>query len=177
MREKDKFELLKDLARLIGKYGPEAFTELAAFLRKPDAVDEVVQVLEATSLAGRKAGMQKRPSHNPRAKESVEAMVAEIATTDPTKAAKLAAIHQALASKRLLPTLGAVRDFASDNGLRPIAGRSRERALLPLMRDISARPIEDIDRILERAESASMPDDRGLEGWAGIILGQNRNKD
>jgi hypothetical protein len=169
----DKYALLRDLAQLVRKHGPAVFSELAAFLRNPEAVAELITVLEAAETAGRRA----------RVTESGNAiggglphLFSEIKKGDPAKAQILSGFCGALAAKRALPTLRELRTFAHDNGLRTVNATSRDKAIAPLIRDLAARSLEEIHSLLGRVSMAGTTGDRSLEGWTDVILNKQRSR-
>jgi len=79
---------------------------------------------------------------------------------------------EAIAAKLVFPTVKELRNFASDNGLRPVNASSRDKAVTPFLRDLATRPIEEVRHVLEKIRPVATGGDRTLEGWAGVILGK-----
>ena len=176
MTQSDKFVLLRDLASLLNKHGPTAFTELADFLRNPAAVTDLISILETSGAAGRRAGII-RPSEKGKSqgtKENVKHLLADINAKDPEKAKLLSTFYDMLSTKRVLATLRELKGFADDNGLRPVTASSRAKAIPPLLRELATTSMEQIHVTLQRARSAATQGDRTLEGWTDVILGQRR---
>ena len=176
MTQSDKFALLKDLASLLKKHGPTAFTELADFLRNPAAVTELISILKTSGAAARRAGIT-RPSgkgESQGTKGIVKRLLANINDKDPEKANPLSTFYDMLSTKRVLPTMRDLRDFADDNGLRPVTASSRDKAILPLLKDLATRSAEDIHGMLQQIRSVDTQGDRTLEGWTDVILGKHR---
>jgi hypothetical protein len=175
----DTFALLEDLARLIKKHGPTAFTDLSALLRNPEKLDELIGILEAGASAGRRAKMPKREKPSPYASASsgsLNLLLSKMRTIDPAKAEILSRFYDELTSKHVLPTLREIREFAHDNHLRGADVDSRSKAIGQLLRDLSERPSEQLNAILKRVHYAERPrDDRSLERWADIILDKDRS--
>lgn len=149
----DKFALLRDLAHLVRKYGPTVFSDMAGFLRDPEAVAELVTILEAAEAAGRKARVTKSRVARAGAKGgkgSVQNLLSELEKDRPEKAQVLSGFHDALAAKRALPTLRGLRSFARDNGLKAVSATSREKAVGQILRDLATRPLEEIRLMLGR---------------------------
>jgi len=170
----DKFELLKDLTRLLKKHGPNAFSDLSEFLKSPGGIDELITLLEASSTAGRKARVTKASGTRKRAQEKLNEILFEIESSEPHKAEVLSVFVREFHAKRVLPALRDVRDFASDNGLGWVAATSREKALLPLVRDLMTRPTGELSTILKTVTVREHSGDRSLEGWADVILDKDR---
>ena len=176
MTRSDKFALLRDLASLLKKHGPTAFTELADFLRHPDSITDLILILETSGTAGRKAGVT-RPSRKGRSQGtegSVRNILATINDKDYEKAKSLSTFYSMLTTKRVLPTLRDLRAFANDSGLRPVVALSRDKAIPPLLRDLATRPVEEIHVILQQIRPIDIHGDRTLEGWTDVILSKRR---
>lgn len=177
MTSMDKFALLRDLAHLVRKYGPTVFSDLAGFLRDPEAVAELITILEAAEAAGRNARVTKAraaPGGMRRGKGSVQSLLSELQKDHPEKAQVLSGFHGALAAKRALPTLRELRSFALDNGLNGVSATSREKAIGQILRDLAARHLEDVRLMLGRVRMEDATGDRTLEGWTDIILDKER---
>ena len=176
MTQSDEFALLKDLASLLKKHGPTAFTELAEFLRNPAAVTALISILETSGTAGRRAGIT-RPSgkgESQGTKGIMKRLLADINDKDPEKAQPLSRFYGMLSTKRALPTMRDLRGFSDDNGLRPVTASSRDKAIPPLLKDLATRSVEDIHVMLERMRPVGTQGDRTLEGWTDVILGTQR---
>ena len=176
MTQSDKFALLRDLASLLNKHGPTAFTELADFLKNPAAVTELISILETSGAAGRRGGIirQSEKGKFQGTKGNVKRLLADIEGTDPEKAELLSTFYDMLSTKRVLATLRELRGFADDNGLGAVTASSRDKAIPPLLRDLATRSMEQIHVILQRSRSAATQGDRTLEGWTDVILGHRR---
>ena len=174
MTQSDKFALLKDLASLLEKYGPTAFTELAGFLRNPAAVTDLISILETSGAASRRAGITRssRKGESQGTKGSVKRILADINDKDPEKAKPLSTFYGMLSTKRVLPTLRDLRGFADDSGLRPVNASSRDKAISPLLRDLATRSVEEIHVMLQQIKQVDTQGDRTLEGWTDVILGK-----
>lgn len=174
MNESDKFDLLQDLARLIKKYGPDAFVSLSEFLKTPTAIDQLVTILDASSTAGQNARVTKSSRNPNKHREELSEILAAVQNTDPHKAQEISAFIRAFGAKRALPNLRDIRDFASDNGLKPVTATSRDKALRPLVKDLISRSSEELSTILKKIALHDLEGDRTLEGWAGVILDKGR---
>lgn len=174
MTEADRFELLRDLARLIKRHGPDAFAGLSDFFKSPDAIDQLVTILDASATAGQKARATKASRTPKRAQKGLDEILSKIEKTEPDKAQELFRFVRAFRGKRALPTIRNVRDFALDNGLRLVTATSRDKALLPLVKDLIARPTGELSTILKTVTAHEHEGDRTLEGWTEVILDKER---
>jgi hypothetical protein len=178
--EISSFALLADLARLVRKHGPTAFSDLSAILRNPEKVEELTTILEAGASAGRRVTNYKAGAPTPRRQVpalSLPLLFSRMRTTDPQITDLLSKFYEDLLAKRVLPTLRGLREFAHENHLKGAHAESREKAIGPLIRDLSGHPSDQIASILGRVRPAqSVPDDRSLERWADVILDKNRSR-
>lgn len=62
MKKYDKFELMKDLARLLDKYGHDVFLDLSNFLKSKEAIDNLASILEVSAHVSKK--LRKKKGHN-----------------------------------------------------------------------------------------------------------------
>ena len=176
MTQSDKFALLRDIASLLKKHGPTAFTELADFLRNPVVVTDLISILETSEAAGRRARIT-RPSGKGKSQGTqgtVKRLLADINDKNPEKAKPLSTFYGMLSTKRVLPTLRDLRSFADDSGLRPVTASSRDKAISPLLRDLATRSVEEIQVMLQRIKPVDKQGDRTLEGWTDVILDKRR---
>lgn len=174
MTESGRFALLAEVARLIKKYGPDEFVELARFLNDPAGLGQLTSVLEAGSKAGRDAHIGKRTPRPAGATPGLSGFIASLEKIEPDKAKRLSEFVRQVRGKTVLPSLRDIRDFAADNGLHPVTASSREKALFPLIRDLAARTAEDVDRVLAKVPTTNQDGDRTLDKWAGVILRKDR---
>jgi hypothetical protein len=167
-------DLLVEIARLLTKYGPEPFEELARHIRDERFLNDLLVLLETSAHAGRRST---RPLGTKR-KAKTESkglgkLLKQCEAEDPDKARALEKVYESLMSKRLLPTLRQIRDFAKDNGLPPIKATSRDKAIVPLVRGMVSMPSERIVSVLERDSHFEEKGDRTLEGWTNVILSRH----
>jgi hypothetical protein len=171
----ETFDLLRDLARLIRKYGPAAFSDLAAFLKNPDGLATLISVLETGASVGRTRSRIRTGPGQETKKVGIPQLLLDLEGREPDKAKVLWEFYRALVSRRALPDLRGVRSFALDNGLRPVSASARDNAIGPLLRDLVSRPTEDILKILSRVSVQGVSGDRTLERWTDIILDKGRS--
>ena len=175
MSEAKDIELLADIARLLKKYGPKTFEDLAHQLSEGHLLDSLVSILDASAQSVRrskgKPGGKRIVSIKP---DGLTELITRIAEEEPDKAKVLKGIHEKLVAKSILSSLKAIRNFAEDNGLRPVKATSREKSILPLVRDLASLPLDRLDRIFSDISHLQESGERTLEGWSGIILGSNK---
>jgi len=178
MNEKQKFELLKDIARLLIKYGPDTFDALSKLLSKQEFVAQLIVILDTTAEVGRRNKLRSTP--RPRvapARSGIDQLLENLAESEPEKGKLLSAFRDDLLAKHILPSMKAVKAFVSDNGLGSLSATSRDKAIFPLIKDLSRHPLEQVKVIVERERLQSHRGDRSLEGWANIILKKSHSGD
>lgn len=178
MSEKQEFELLKDIARLLAKYGPDTFYDLSKLLSKPEFVEQLLGILSATADVGRKTrSLSNRKHGGVPARSGVDQLLGKLAELEPEKSQLLSTFRDDLLAKNVLPSMRDVKAFVSDNGLASLSATSRAKAILPLIKDLSRHPVDEVKVIIERVQLRSQGGDRTLEGWADIILKKPRSGD
>ncbi|MEH2086248.1 hypothetical protein [Nostoc sp.] len=204
MTDKPEFELLVEIAKLLNKHSPEFSKSLAELLSSPKFIEHLVSVLSSTntitskgitqqikptasnqrlkkprsSLIKKAKTSQKKESES--AKGSLPASVSypsflkELEKTDPEKSALLVNLYHSLINRTLLPTLQDIRNFTSDTGLSTIKATSRNKAIIPLVKDLLSLNIEELKTKLDALMPVLPQNDRSFEAWANIILDKER---
>jgi hypothetical protein len=135
-----------------------------------------VALIEASAQAGRRS---KRPLGTKRTGAEGSIIVNEILkrceVESPEKAHVLRHLYEKLVAGTLLPTLRDIRHFSEDSGLPAVTSKSRDKAILPLMRAMVSVPLDRITSLLARTSQLEEKGGRTLEGWTDVILG-TRNK-
>jgi hypothetical protein len=175
MSQEGKFELLIDIARLIKKYGPDTFEELANYLRKKETFNSLIELLKTSSKAAKVVSSPTLIIQAEKKKVGIKGFLSRMEKTEPIKAHILSAFHDELLAKAVLPNLREIKDFASDSGLRLITAGSRDKAIFPLLKDLGTRQIDEIKTIINNANRMAQRSDRTLEAWTGIILDRERD--
>jgi hypothetical protein len=166
------FDLLADIARLLKKYGPEAFERLAENLSSPEFLEHLVTILKTSTKAGMTANIGR---HTRKKKQSSADFRSSLtALDDKEKAELLLKFYDGLMSKTLLPTLRSLQSFISDAGLPPSKTKVREKAIIQAIRTLRALSLDELKSILSTVSQAPLQDDRSLEGWSNIILNKKR---
>jgi hypothetical protein len=166
--EERRFELLRELGRLLARFGPESFANLAAYLREPGTVADLSEILDRVAEAGRQRGRSRREgSQRP---SNLRGWLSALREREPVKGALIGDFYDAVVSRQVLPTLGELRRFASDNGLGPVNATSRDKAVGPLVRALASRSEEEIRSFMARIAEVGKGGDRTLQGWADLIL-------
>jgi hypothetical protein len=171
MSERNELDLLGDIVKLLRKYGPEAFEDLARQLSSPEFVQRLQAVLTGAARAARDAGVERtgRPARTVGRANYRSALVA-LEATEPEKAQALLALYDKLMGKLLLPTMGELRSFASQLGAPLLQGTTRPRAVVELVQALEARPLSEIQTVAEKLERNQYNDDRSLANWTRVIF-------
>ena len=176
MKDNKEFELLSDLAKLIKKYGPETFEDLAQALVNPNFIEQFAEVLKTTARVARTTRRKTRKSSGNSRKQDFRSSLFSLGLDGAEKGALLMDLYDGLKAKTILPTLRQMQSFVSDNGLPSIKSTSREKALVPFVKAFVPIPIEEVREYLKRIQPISSSGDRSLEGWSNIIFNHPRTR-
>lgn len=167
MSDKPEFELLIEIAKLLKKYGPEAFESLAQGLSSPEFSERLASILTASARIGRS---EQKKAESKRMTKDFRLSVIELGETEPEKSALLLTLYDSLMAKTLLPTLREIQIYVSDMGLPPVKVTTRDKTIVPLIKTLMNLPINELKDKLSVIKPVSTQDDRSLEGWSNIIL-------
>ncbi|HVC95994.1 MAG TPA: hypothetical protein VND64_20060 [Pirellulales bacterium] len=161
-------DLLIEIAKLLRKFGHQAFHTLADELSSPTFTATMPAVLRAVAgTANATTAASNKASAKPRDYRSTLCALGE---TDAKKSAALVRIYDDLTAGALLPSLRDVRRFAEQNGLPKVKASSRAKAITPLVKSLSAWPLNRIRTILNNNGTTPPEGDRSYAGWCDIIL-------
>jgi hypothetical protein len=163
-----ELDLVIELAKLLKKYGPDAFASLAASIKSPEFTETLADVLTSIPNISRR---NKRAKSNKSAKH-VDNILA-IKDTEPEKYAALSKFRADLSAGIVLATMRDIKNFAADCGLPNMTQTSRKKAIGPLIKHLIPLPLEEITN---KIKTASRQDVHGpsLEGWSKLILDRDR---
>lgn len=153
-------DLLVEIARLLRRFGPEPFEQLAR---------EVSNAEFAASLERLLTGAAKNARVARRAPSGTKDVLADLKMDQPEKFAVLTELRQRLVEKQALPHLADVQAFEEKNGIQLTSGHSRARAIEGLVRALAPLPLDQVKRIAQSipvtAEGRS-----DLKGWSDLIM-------
>ena len=161
-------QLLAELARLIGRYGPERFARLASVLRNPEEARNLATVMEA-ALAASPATRKRRGQAARTAPGS--RILAELKEVEPEKYELLTSFRDDVVAQKILPSFRHVRRFAEDNGITLGSASSREKAITPLLRFMAALSLAQVQTLVHQSTSEEAGD-RSLARWSDVIMGR-----
>ncbi len=174
MNDKPELELLVEVAKLLKKYGPDAFEKLAESLSTPEFSEQLNIILSTTAKAARSVKKDVQLSEGKQAPRDFRSSLVTLGKTDPEKSDLLIKFYDGLMAKTFLPTLRDIQSFISDTGLSPLKTTARDKAIIPLVKSLLLLSVEEIKAKLIRVKHISTTDDRSLEGWSSIILDKER---
>jgi hypothetical protein len=170
-------DLFLEIAKLLKKYGPETFAELAKTLSRPDFLETLVGVLDGTRRIVHPTPT-KHYTQGSKAKLSPEsnlrAFLKELQEKEPEKVDLLMKFYNSLLAKHVLPTLRDVQSFLSDQGIQQSKAKDRSKAIPNLIRTMSKLECDRIKQIIASTPVTRVTNDRSLEGWSGLILDRER---
>lgn len=173
MINRREFDLLTDLSKLVKKYGPQTFDDLAQQLANPHFMETFLYLLKTTAFAYRSTRSPKKSSAQSK-RSDFRASLINVSKAEGEKGALLTNLYDALKAKAVLPTLREMQSFALDNGLDPVTTTSRDKAIVPFVKKFLGMPIEEVRFYLSRIRPTQASDDRSLEGWSNIIFGNKQ---
>lgn len=174
MSDKPELELLIEVAKLLKKYGPDAFEKLAENLSSPEFSEKLTAVLSTTARIARSVKKDVLLSEGKQTPRDFRSSLVALAKTEPEKSDLLLKFYDGLTAKTLLPTLRDIRSFVSDMGLPSLKATARDKAIVPFVKSFLPLNIEEIRAKLARINPVSSSSDRSLEGWSNIILDKER---
>ncbi len=167
MNNKKEFQLLKDLAELLKKYGPESFASLAELISDKKTIQDLSTILMELSKSSKSiVGAKKKPLKNKVFRESI----IEAFEENSERATLFLDIYDKLEDKRYLPTPREIRLFCEDNALKPISAKSRKAAVKQFVKTLMELPFDEASMIKKSLDDKGTPEDRSLDGWSSIIL-------
>ncbi len=178
MNEAKRDDLLRDLAKLLVKYGPEDWRHLISALQDEAYRRSVISALEAllplTGVARREG---KREAAWPRARPA--GLLAELETQDPRRHELLSTFRRHMLERRLLGSARALEEFARVCGIEGPIPAKRPQAVNVLLRNLSARPMEELERLLKQVGPPEAPREgrdfgAEYEHWVDLILRRTR---
>lgn len=158
--------LLGDLTRLLRKHGPETFKSLAASLADPEWPARLAAILSTVADAAPQQRANKRPTT---ARSTSEKVAAQLQHIDQKRLTLLRPVADNLVNGETLPRLKDVAEFASAAGFPAVRAKSRGDAVVALVRNMIAMPIDELERLVQGMSVSTSQDQRSLEGWNRII--------
>ena len=115
-----EFELLIEIAKLLKRYGPETFENLARTVSSPESIEKLISILTTAAKAHRASQSKRRTKRTP---TDFRSKIARLEESEPEKSHLLMGLYDGLTSKALLPTLRDIKAFVSDSAREYAAAR------------------------------------------------------
>jgi hypothetical protein len=166
-----KYDLLLEIVKLVKKYGYETFEDLSKELSSELFKEKIPIMLKEISLLTKEPAIKKsRTKKEGSASGSFRSQLEKYQVENPQMAYILSNLYDDLLEKKYLPTLASVKNFALDNGLKPLKAKSRRNGIIPLLKQLMELDQNYIKKVLKSIGDYSEKDDRSLAGWSDIIL-------
>ncbi len=164
--------LLRDLARLVAKHGPEECEKLAAALRSPELVETLASLLEAGAAAGRRSGTrpQKPPQRKKKQARSPAEILRVVRESRPEVTSDLETLSGLLQSRLTAALREDLNAVLVGHGMPEISGRSASIRTSRCLEALLVKSDDEI-RLVVAALAEQATEGSDLDGWAGIILG------
>ncbi|HEX7319893.1 MAG TPA: hypothetical protein VF399_06010 [bacterium] len=172
----DEIDLLVDLIHLFKKYGPETFKALSTSLSSKEIIQYFPPILAQMAINLPYRQKRKKRKGHTLIKQSSLYLPVMLNNVDSNIRGILSELFQDLIERRVLPTLGDIREFAVEHNLSKINTSSRQKAIYSLIASFSKLPREQLVDMIN-AVKVYNKGSRGLEDWSTIILGKNLKKD
>jgi hypothetical protein len=172
-------DLLIDLAKLLRKYGPDEFEDLAKLIGSAEFTGNVSKLLLSVAEESRRHARTQPPPAQSRPGKSTmnpDRTQEQLEITDPERASLLAELKLKLTEGGALPRLSDVLSFAKRFNLPGVKATSRDVAVRLLLKSFSRLSTEQVRAILEHFSDAA-EDAAGLKGWTEIILPKRNLKE
>ena len=165
-----RLDMISDLAKLLRKYGPEAFEELVDAIRNPQFQHKLAELLLVSARTARKAGIGGPSSQNRKAFSRCRDKIENLKSTDPEKAKLLAQLIDDVERKKALRSMREIREFSTRHVLPKNSARTRAQAIEGLLESLADKPLEQLKEILHSLCARVGKGEEGLEGWANLIM-------
>lgn len=170
--------LLEDIARLVGKYKPEDWEALVAWLREDRLEDLRVLVIEM-ALASREVKAQRKPRSRTRKQAPsriphLRDRIKQVRQADPASADLLDEIWLKLRERELLPTVADVRAFAAMLGKKKLDAARRDQAVTELMEHLAGVEPERLQEEMRATLASERRFGDEYERWVSLILNERR---
>lgn len=167
--------LLRELARLLDQFGPDAFVDLAGAFSDPHLCHAIAAVLTEVPSRAPKTRPKKERRSSDEAREDFRAKLEQLKRTEPQKGGQLLELYDMLRSKSALPSLRELVAFMSNHGLEVPKVKSRDKVLMSLVNSCKSLPLANLDLLLAELRADAEPGDRTLADWGKVILNRHRD--
>jgi hypothetical protein len=175
METRSELDLLVDLAKLVKRYGPGPFEQLAESICSPDLAQRLSRILSELSQHARMHSASKARSHQRQGPCIPKALV-DLQEKDPDRYTLLKGFYEDLTARVVMPSIRDIREFARDCRFPDVRAESRQKAIGPLIGALCRLDLPK-EELAARIESAKRYDatNRSLAGWSSIILNRHQS--
>lgn len=168
MTDERRLDLLIDLVKLVRKYGPDSFDELAEYLSSQTTTHDLPQVLTKVAQMVRSLPERKEKEEKKQVAPIPKTLLS-IKRLEHEKYQLLKPFYDELTAKTMLPTLKDIKEFSRETGLPEIHADSRQKAVSSVINSMVKFSNKEI---LTKIQSITKYKSgyRTLEGWGNIIL-------
>lgn len=163
-------KLMKELVQLTRRHSSESLNSLAELLRDPVSAKDLAEILEfaASNTRSTASDSQKRK------KAAIgslpgERILSDLSGGDLRKHTLLAQFRSDYLRGVILKTLSDAREFVRRNSINVSASGSRDRTLVPLLRQLAGLPTNELENVVTPLYGEDTSD-RSLEKWSRLIL-------
>lgn len=174
MNDDAVFRLVSDLARLVRKYGPDPFEDLAERLEDPAFMAALTKGLRGLATHSRASRVKPQLSR----RNEVEWILTQLRESDPAKYESVTRIREGLRAKRNASRVTDIQGLTRSLGAVPNETRFREDAIVDLLLALAGAAVEDVRAIESRLQSQRPPQPNAgtLKGWSEVILGETNRE-
>ncbi len=174
MTNKNGYDLLIDLAKLLKKYGSDTFLSLADKLSNQEIFSTISNILYTTAKNKPYVSAIKKKQ-----KKTIGIQIQELLEStrnmEPDKFNLLSDFYNRFISKTIFPSIKDIKAFVVNNKIQIPEIKSRDRAALNLIEYLSKLPSDKISIMTDIKVKLSTinkkeDSDRSLQGWTDIIL-------
>lgn len=167
--ENKRIDLLTDIVKLLKKYSPEVFYDLANFLKDEKLTYTLEELLIKISEEGKK---HKIVSSKKREKPllKIREQLISLKESDKEKSEILLSFYDKIYSQGANLKLKDIKNFALDSGLDLSNTKLRDDAISKLLLHFIRLPLNELTIFLSQFKFHSFDSNRSLESWSNIIL-------
>jgi hypothetical protein len=173
VNKRPELDLLLELAKLLRKYGPEAFESLSVSLKSPEITNMLSELLGGLAHEVRKTRDSTKESKGKVGRSAPDKSLTSLKSTDPPKYSLIIDIQTDLLEKRKLPTIGDLHEFAFSLGISNIQSTSRQKVISAIINTLMRMSIEEISSKTQMI--VTHPSREGnIEGWSDFVLKKDK---
>lgn len=167
MINQKEMDLLIDLVKLIKKYGPDAFEELANFFSSREKTEQLSLLLKNIAITSR--SISQKHKENGFIDSMIPPSLSQLKVQEPKKFTLLVEFYKKLQLEKILPSNESIKKFSVECGFSELKFESREEGI-QLLIDLLIKVPEDQLRKNLGSFKRSKSEGGNLEQWSKMIL-------